>query len=113
MMYTYNHFNYVDAFADEAILNASIALAKAEAAKGWRLSTVQWATSGHSEYAHMFSDASPDGFEDWGDAPWDERFWGVLIIDDDGQRDYTWDYKAQKFIPTPDDNGVEPIDEAE
>lgn len=34
MMYTYNHFNYVDALNDQAILNASVELAKVEAYKG-------------------------------------------------------------------------------
>lgn len=110
-MYTYNHFNYVDALNDQAILNASVELAKVEAYKGWRLSSLQWATHGHSEYAHMFSDPSPDGVNDWGDEPWDERFWGVMIVDDNGVRDYNWDYKTQKFIPTSDNNGVEPIEQ--
>ena len=112
MLYTYNHHNYIEAISDEELLEATIQMAKDEAAKGWRLSTVQWAGPGHTEYAHVFSDASPDGFENWGDEPWDERLWGVLIVDDAGSRSYNWDWKSKNFIPDVDnDDALEPIDE--
>ena len=113
MKYSCNNRQYLETESDRDILEVSIMLAKAYAFDGWRMSTIQWATPAKAEYACYFADPSDCG-EDWGDEPWDTRFWSVVIVDDDGERIYNWNCELQRFdlAPTDDNKIVEPGEEA-